>query len=81
MSTKLLTFFILGEMMYYHLWNTSPVDQMVANNFHVLEHNVENVEDAKIIFLGEHYTLSHKVKINWLLKKVYQLGDIVLVEH
>ena len=51
-------------------------------NFHVLEHSTEDIHDAQILFLGNTHALQeHAWKIEWLIQRLYQKGDIVLVEY
>lgn len=52
-----------------------------ANTHQVMATNVKNIEDARVIGLGEnHLKNHHRIKNSWVLDKLYRPGDVVLIE-
>ncbi len=69
----------MGSM--FQLTNSYPFNQILKNNFHILEKSSEDIENCQLFFLGNtHYRQEQQWKISWLIQQLYREGDSVLVE-
>ena len=62
---------------------TNSLDHTLMGRFHVLENNLapEGLHQARIFFLGTtHYRISQAWIISSLIERLYQEGDLVLIE-
>ncbi len=65
-----------------HLRLQEKIDRYVRDHFHVISSNVEHINDAEVICLGEtHGTFSHMYRNAQLIDAISEKQDLLLVEH